>query len=437
MRIPSRFLRPVVQAVCLASMAYLFWNLQYPVSMPVSTLPLSVDPLAAGAGLIYGMRSWMPLLALMPVAVFLAVALLSGRVFCGWICPVGFLTDLAGKLRKSKNRERFGYLQFGILAAVLISFLFAPAVLSFLDPLVIFQRSAYHVWAGAGVPIVLLIIVAASLVAPRLWCRSICPLGGLSGILSLASPFPRRVSERCNHCMKCRRACTMGAISQDNSWDATACTKCLECEKACPQQAISFAPARPEKPVVSVSRRSFIAGAASLGLLAISKGAASAMTPEKSLVRPPGSLVEERFNAACVRCGSCARACTGHVIAPARLDAGFDRLFTPALDFSAGACQRCGTCGQVCPTGAIISIPEDQIRIGTAELDTGLCISWQENKKCGICNEVCPASAIKGAGRLRPEVRADLCVGCGSCQFNCPVEGKAIRVAARGEKRRT
>jgi ferredoxin-type protein NapG len=76
------------------------------------------------------------------------------------------------------------------------------------------------------------------------------------------------------------------------------------------------------------------------------------------LIRPPGALVEEKFNHACARCYSCARACTGGVIGPAELDAGLERAFTPSLDFGKGACERCGTCGQVCPTGAIISLPE-------------------------------------------------------------------------------
>jgi len=90
----------------------------------------------------------------------------------------------------------------------------------------------------------------------------------------------------------------------------------------------------------------------------------------------------------------------------------------------------------VCPTGAVISMPEANVKIGTARLDTSKCIAWARNKKCLICGEVCPVKAIKGMGRNRPAVSGDVCVGCGSCQFNCPVEGKAIVVSAEGERRR-
>jgi ferredoxin-type protein NapF len=294
----------------------------------------------------------------------------------------------------------------------------------------------YILWAGAGIPAVLLLIVLASLVIPRLWCR-VCPLGGLLGIFSIASPFGLRANDKCIRCGKCRRACPTGAISKDIRWDATACTKCLDCEKACPKGAISFAPSTPKAPAVSPSRRSFIAGAVALVALAASARVASALAPQRSLIRPPGSLAEDRFNAACARCASCVRACPNQVIKPAGLDAGLERLYTPSLDFNKGYCMRCGTCGQVCPTGAVISQPEDKIKIGTASIDTGLCIAWKDRKRCLVCDEVCPKRAIAGAKGLKPRVQEAVCVGCGLCQLNCPVREKAIRVSGAGERRRS
>jgi NAD-dependent dihydropyrimidine dehydrogenase PreA subunit len=124
------------------------------------------------------------------------------------------------------------------------------------------------------------------------------------------------------------------------------------------------------------------------------------------------------------------------VIRPAGLDAGLERAFTPALRFSEGSCVRCGTCGQVCPTGAVISIPKDEIKIGTAKIDQTLCLAWKDRKKCLICAEVCPQHAVGGAESLRPVVAGDDCAGCGACEHNCPVEDKAIRVSSAGERRR-
>jgi ferredoxin-type protein NapF len=438
MRVPSRYLRPASQAAFFAGFALLFLGLQYPVSMPLSNLLLAVDPLAGISAIIFNRSAWMP--DVLPVAAFLLGTLLLGRAFCGCACPVGFLSDVAARLRPragKSNRDRFGYLQFGVLAAVLLSSVFTLSVLSVLDPMVVFQRASYLVWAGAGIPAVLILMVAASPLIERFWCRALCPLGGMLGLVAVASPFGRRLNDHCNSCMKCHRACPMGAIAKNNRWDATACTKCLKCERVCPQDAISFAPSKPQSPAVSHSRRSFLAGVAALAALAASDAIASALTSRNALIRPPGSLVEEKFNAACVRCGSCIKACVGEVITPAGLDSGLERAFTPSLDFGRGICQRCGTCGQVCPTGAIISLPVDKVKIGTARIDTGLCWAWKNGYSCLVCDEVCPVRAIAGADRLRPKVKEDLCVGCGSCQHNCPVEEKAIRVYAEGERRRS
>ncbi len=98
--------------------------------------------------------------------------------------------------------------------------------------------------------------------------------------------------------------------------------------------------------------------------------------------------------------------------------------------------MRCGTCGQVCPTGAIISLPEDKIKIGTASIYTTQCLAWN-GVRCLVCDEVCPKRAIGEAKQLRPRVKDDTCIGCGQCQLNCPVEGKAIRISSTGERRRS
>jgi len=404
--------------------------------MPLSGLYLAADPLAVASIMLFYRGAWLPFL--LPAAVFLAIAVIFGRVFCAWACPIGFLSDipasLNGLLFNRPIKWRFEGLQLGVLAASLLASLMALDALSFLDPMAIFQRSAYLVWGLAGVPFILLLIMLGSMLVPRLWCR-LCPMGALLGIFSAFSPFRRHLDEKCTGCMKCRKACSMGAISRDNKWDAVACTRCLDCERACPEGALSYTASRPE-PAISPSRRSVLVAGAVLGLFAVSKGAASALSSDTSPVRPPGSLAEAKFNAACIRCESCARACLGKVIRPAGLDLGLERFYTPALDFNAGKCERCGTCGAVCPTGAILSPPDENIKIGTASIDGRKCLAWVNNKKCLICAEVCPVHAVLDTSLLKPRIDPEVCIGCGSCQYNCPVPEKAVTVSSKGERRR-
>lgn len=436
----ARYTRPAVQTLFLAAFVFLFMDLAWPVSMPLDNALLAQDPLAAITSLIFHRGVWLPSAL---VLVTISSALLLGRAFCGWACPVGFLTDISGYLRKllklRPSHARLGFVQYGLLAAVLISSIFTLDVLSILDPFVIFQRTLDVLWSGGGIPIVILLLMAGSLIAPRLWCR-ICPAGAVYGLASIVSPFGMKISETCVGCSKCHKVCPMGAISKDLKWDVTACTRCLDCERLCPKGSIGFSPSIPKAPAFSASRRSFMAAGASLGSFILLKGGSSIATvkaDESGLIRPPGSLVETRFNAACARCESCVKACPAQVIKPLPISGGLERVFTPALDFNKSSCERCGTCGQVCPTGAIISIPPGNMKIGTASIDQQKCIAWTDDAHCLICAEMCPVGAVKDINRLRPKVSPEICVGCGVCQLNCPARPeKAIVVSGESANRR-
>jgi ferredoxin len=128
---------------------------------------------------------------------------------------------------------------------------------------------------------------------------------------------------------------------------------------------------------------------------------------DASLIRPPGTLDEDRFLARCIRCGQCMRVCPANIIHPALLEAGVQGLWTPAINYrlSRSGCQpNCIACGQVCPTAAIrpFSLDEKQglgefaaqgpIRMGTAFVDRGRCLPWAMDRPCLVCHELCPVS---------------------------------------------
>ena len=110
-------------------------------------------------------------------------------------------------------------------------------------------------------------------------------------------------------------------------------------------------------------------------------------------------------------------------------------------------------CGQVCPTGAIPDLPLEQkqkIALGTAAIHKGTCIPWSQGIECVVCEEVCPLSkkaiefteekVANESGKvvtvLVPTVKENLCIGCGLCENQCPVEGTAaIQVFSNGEQR--
>jgi formate hydrogenlyase subunit 6/NADH:ubiquinone oxidoreductase subunit I len=150
------------------------------------------------------------------------------------------------------------------------------------------------------------------------------------------------------------------------------------------------------------------------------------------------------------------KACPTNVINPTLGEAGMAGLWTPHLIMTMGYCEyTCTLCGSVCPTGAIteISVREKikrPIKIGSAYVARGRCLPWSGNTPCIVCEEHCPTSpkaiylrddVVSGpdgnAFKVKlPYVDLNRCVGCGICEYKCPVMGRpAIIVIAAGESR--
>ncbi len=428
--------RRISQFIFLAIFVFLFYLTQYPLDFVYTNAFLKSSPLLMITSILVN-RSFS---LFVPALLLVGATLFMGRFFCGWVCPVGTVSDIIPKTKRkltSFYRFKYYYLTFLIILSI-----FGVNLLIISDPLVIFNRSlTFLTQVRIPVALMLIVVLVASL-GERFWCRIICPLGALLGIFSLTRVLNLHVQETCTQCNLCNRVCPMDAI-QECKIKKTECTLCFQCIEKCPRNAITLTKKREPLPVES--RRTFLkAGiAAGAGVLLSPLLMRASRTP---VIRPPGALKEENFLSACVRCGECMRVCPSHGLRPVIFEGSLYALYTPQLVPRIGECQLCMLCWQVCPVKAIVEVDPSKMKIGTASVDRDTCLEWRHEQICLVCQEVCPFQAIdviesggqgqgRGRGRRGPSVNRSLCAGCGTCEKNCPVEPSSITVSPEGEIR--
>ena len=491
----GRRIRQGVQVLFLALYVYLlFAALQRRVAFPLADLFFRLNPLVA-IGAMLASRSWIPRLVL--ALITLAATLLLGRVWCGWVCPLGTVLDWV-TFRSAAGRAQAISARWRVAKHILLILILAAALLGslsllVLDPITLMtramttailpalnhavtavERMLYQVrflrpvvdgmeqaLRGRVLPVVqpvfsqnvliallFFAILGLNALAGRFWCRYLCPLGSLLGLLSKVALFRPIVGQACNLCGHCVGDCQVDAIDTSDGYKIvpSECVVCLDCLAGCPQSAAGFAwqwrLAEPRE--YDPNRRQVLAGLAgsAAGVALLQSGPHRKMV-HPHLVRPPGVTRESVFLATCVRCSQCIKVCPTSGLQPVLGQAGLEGLWTPLLVSRLGYCDySCRACGQVCPSGAIPPLSLESKReaiIGVAAVDTDRCLPWAYGTPCIVCEEMCPrpekairlteAEVTNDRGEIivvqRPHVIQEQCIGCGICEYQCPVEGQA------------
>ncbi len=311
-RFPWRAARRIAQLLCLAGFLYLFRATEFNPSQVLTdrvSLIFKLDPTVA-ASVLLGAKVivWG---VLIPGLVMVALTLLLGRFFCGWVCPLGTLLDWVGwipaKFRKlfarrhtpgQPMRPRWWsfprWVRHALLLIVLITALGGLPLIGLVNPFSILIRGltawvdphllawteqggtwiyqhgsqrmqdasdpAYNFAKGhllpgqqnhfllAGISGALLAgVLAMELLSRRFWCRYLCPSGSLFSLISRYSLLRRRPGKSCDHCGDCAADCRMDAFDASGRFIPDACNLCMDCAADCQYGIARFTFKRPAR----------------------------------------------------------------------------------------------------------------------------------------------------------------------------------------------
>jgi polyferredoxin len=240
-----------------------------------------------------GVEGWLPIASLMnlkallltgyiprihPAGTFLLIAFLAAswifrKSFCGWLCPVGTISEYLWRFGHKVFGRNFRLPRFidiplrGLKYMFMALFVYAVAMMS-VPAIRQFLESNYGIVddvkllnffrdLGLTGAIVLAVLVIGSMAIQNFWCRFLCPYGALMGLASLLSPLRiRRDPDLCIDCAKCAKVCpSILPVDRLITIQSAECTGCMQCVAVCPADGALFlsAPRRKRLPAWCVA----------------------------------------------------------------------------------------------------------------------------------------------------------------------------------------
>lgn len=387
------------------------------------------------------------------------LTIVFGRIFCGWICPLGTINHFLSYLGNQNSKDFNSKLQsvkYLILIVLIILLFFGTNLFGVVDPLSLLSRgiasvypsilNTFNISQTVSISISYLLILFIFFILylnfhrNRFFCNILCPLGAILGIISKFSFLKLKINDKCRNCHTCGENCSY-TNSPVKDFNNSECILCFNCEADCKTGKINFGLLNISKNSQSPSmpERRKVIGTIISGLLlgVLLKSESVKISKRKNVVRPPGAIKEEMFLDQCLRCGICTKVCKTGFINPAGLDEGIEILWTPVKNNYSGYCAfECNKCTTVCPTEAIseLSIEDKKkFKVGTAVINKNLCYTYSDGISCTACFDACPLKdkAIKMKetntwnyrGRLtnvkQIYISQEDCIGCGICENAC------------------
>ncbi len=213
-----------------------------PLSDPFAVLQMFFAGAALGTDVISG-----------SIIIFFFYAVIGGRAFCSWVCPINMITDMANFIRRKlhfdsiqkkvwlSRKSRY----YILILSLVLSITSGVAAFEFISPISMFHRGIVF-GMGMGVAALLSIFLFDLFAVKNGWCGHLCPLGGFYSQIGKYSVLRvEHKHQNCTLCMKCKKVCpenhVLHMIGKESLSVTTAeCTNCLRCIEVCDDDALTF-----------------------------------------------------------------------------------------------------------------------------------------------------------------------------------------------------
>jgi len=192
----------------------------------------------------------------------LALGVVFGRAICGFFCPFGLIQELIYKIPfpKKKLWKWLTYVKYVLLAVFVVIMpvtmvnelgMSSPAFCEYICPAgtleggipLLSTHPELRATLGALFSVkacILIITLIGCLSVCRFFCKVMCPLGAIYGLLNKVSIYHMECNKKtCVSCGKCHNVCPMDVDPVKNP-NSAECIRCGKCVASCPKESLAL-----------------------------------------------------------------------------------------------------------------------------------------------------------------------------------------------------